>query len=225
MEKETLLKIEKLFAHYGKNRVLEGVDIAVGKGEIAALTGPNGSGKSTLLKAIFGLIPIQSGRVFWQGKPIIPQTMLMVDAGIAFVPQGRRVFPHLTVEENLEMGGFTLQNKRELEARKKEAMEIFPVLSAKRKAKAGTLSGGEQQMAALARGLMTHPKLLLLDEPTLGLASDLVDEVFAWIQKINHIYETAFIVVEHNTASLLAIAHQVFMIDKGELAVCGNHLI
>jgi branched-chain amino acid transport system ATP-binding protein len=223
MEKDKLLKIENLSMHYGKSWGLEGIDISVGPGEIVALMGPNGAGKSTLLKAIFGLVPLRSGRIVWRGNPVIPESNLMVDLGIAFVPQGRRVFPHLTVEENLEMGGFTLPDLRELEIRKKEAMGIFPVLSAKRKTKAGMLSGGEQQMLALARGLMTHPKLLLLDEPTLGLAADITREVFDWIKNVNRNYGTAFIIVEHNAASLLEIAHKALTIDKGKLVANNNH--
>ena len=225
MEKDELAKIENLSVRYGKGWELEGVDFSVGPGEIVALMGPNGAGKSTLLKAIFGLVPLRSGQIFWKGRPISPESNLMVDLGIAFVPQGRRVFPHLTVVENLEMGGFTLQDKRELEIRKKEAMDIFPVLQLKRKAKAGTLSGGEQQMLALARGLMTHPKLLLLDEPTLGLASDITREVFKWVKRVNRVYETAFIIVEHNTALLLAIANKVLTIDKGRLKASSDHSI
>jgi len=225
MEKNKLLKIKDLSAQYGKNYILQGIDVSVDTGEIVALIGPNGAGKSTLLKAIFGLVPMAAGRIFWRGVSIIPEECSMVALGAAFVPQGRRVFPHLSVEENLEMGGFTLQNLREFKVRKEEAMDIFPVLRSKRNSKAGTLSGGEQQMLALARGLMTHPKLLLLDEPTLGLASDMAREVFAWIIDINRTCNTAFIIVEHNTATLFAVANKVLTIDKGRLVAIDNNSI
>lgn len=125
MGNDILLKIKGLSVHYGKNWELEGVDVVVGTGEIVALMGPNGAGKSTLLKAVFGLIPIRSGQIFWQGETVIPETCLMVDLGVAFVPQGRRVFPHLTVEENLEMGGFTIKDRCELGSPQKRSHANF----------------------------------------------------------------------------------------------------
>jgi branched-chain amino acid transport system ATP-binding protein len=145
----------------------------------------------------------------------------VVHRGIAFVPQGRRVFTNLTVEENLEIGGFIVKNKRELKRRIAEVMETFPVLKQKRKAKSGTLSGGQQQMLALARGLMTDSKVLLLDEPSLGLAPKIVKEVFAKIKEINEKHKTAIMVVEHNIKSLLGIANRAYVLDKGIVAAEG----
>ncbi len=217
MEKEILLQLQNISVHYGGVRALNGVDIALDEGEIVALMGPNGAGKSTILKTIFGLAPVHSGKVLWHEKEIMPISYEIVQSGIAFVPQGRRVFSHLTVEENLEIGGFIVRNKQELKRRIEEVMETFPVLRQKRKAKAGMLSGGQQQMLALARGLMTEPKVLLLDEPSLGLAPKIVKEVFAKIKEINEKHKTAIIVVEHNIKSLLEIAGRAYVLDKGRV--------
>lgn len=214
---ESLLQLDKISVSYGGVHALSGVDISLNEGEIVALIGPNGAGKSTALKAMFGLAPIASGRVLWHGTGIRPVPHEVVARGIAFVPQGRRVFTRLTVEENLEIGGFVVQNKKELKRRIEEAMELFPALRRKRKAKSGTLSGGEQQMLAVARGLMVDPKVLLLDEPSLGLAPKIVKEVFAKIREINERHKTAIIVVEHNIKSLLGIAHRAYVLDKGEV--------
>ena len=158
--------------------VLNNINLKMYEGEIVALMGPNGAGKSTVLKTIFGLAPVHAGKVLWHEKEIKPVSYEVVQRGIAFVPQGRRVFGNLTVEENLEIGGFIVGNKQELKRRITEVMEIFPVLKQKRTAKAGTLSGGQQQMLALGRALMQTPKLLLLDEPSLGLSPKLQKEVF-----------------------------------------------
>ena len=219
MEKETLLQLQNISVHYGGVKALDGVDISLDEGEIVALMGPNGAGKSTILKTIFGLAPIHSGKVLWHEKEIKPISHEVVQRGIAFVPQGRRVFGNLTVEENLEIGGFIVGDKQELKRRIAEVMETFPVLRQKRKAKAGTLSGGQQQMLALARGLMTDPKILLLDEPSLGLAPKIVKEVFAKIKEINEKQKTAIMVVEHNIKSLLEIAHRAYVLDKGKVVI------
>lgn len=217
MEKETLLQLHNVSVHYGGVKALDGVDVSLDEGEIVALMGPNGAGKSTILKVIFGLAPIYSGKVLWHEKEITPIPHEVVQRGIAFVPQGRRVFSHLTVEENLEIGGFIVGDNKELRRRIAEVMETFPVLKHKQKAKAGTLSGGQQQMLALARGLMTEPRVLLLDEPSLGLAPKIVKEVFAKIKEINERHKTAIMVVEHNIKSLLDIASRGYVLDKGRV--------
>jgi len=217
MTKETLLQLQNISVHYGGVKALDDVDVLLDEGEIVALMGPNGAGKSTVLKTIFGLAPVHAGKVLWHEKEIKPVSYEVVQRGIAFVPQGRRVFGNLTVEENLEIGGFIVGNKQELKRRITEVMEIFPVLKQKRTAKAGTLSGGQQQMLALARGLMTEPKVLLLDEPSLGLAPKIVKEVFAKIKEINEKHKTAIMVVEHNIKSLLDIASRGYVLDKGKV--------
>ncbi len=218
---EALLKLSDLHVHYGGVRALDGVDVSLDEGEIVALMGPNGAGKSTILKAIFGLAPISSGSVRWHEKEFKPVSHEVVGMGISFVPQGRRVFTHLTAEENLEMGGFVVKDKKELKRRMSEVMETFPVLKHKRKHKSGALSGGEQQMLALARGLMTDPKVLLLDEPSLGLAPKIVKEVFRKIKEINEKHRTAIMVVEHNIKSLLEVASRAYVLDKGKVVAEG----
>ena len=222
MKQETLLKLQNVSVHYGGVKALDDVSVALDEGEIVALMGPNGAGKSTILKAIFGLAPIDTGKVLWHEKPFVPAPHEIVYRGVAFVPQGRRVFSHLTVEENLEVGGFILQDKSALKQRMAEVMGIFPVLKHKRSAKSGSLSGGEQQMLAFARGLMTDPKILLLDEPSLGLAPKVVKEVFAKIKEINEKHKTAIIVVEHNIKSLLEVASRAYVLDKGRVVAEGT---
>jgi len=214
---EQILELKDAHVHYGGVKALDGADIAVRKGEMVALMGPNGAGKSTVLRAIFGVAPMSAGKILWHGSAVRPVSYEMVERGISFVPQGRRVFVHLTVEENLEIGGILLQDKRELARRIEEAMDIFPVLRAKRKRKSGELSGGEQQMVALARGIVTDPTVLLLDEPSLGLAPKLVKEVFQKIKEINERHGTAIVIVEHNIKSLLEIVHRAYILDKGKV--------
>jgi len=219
--REALLQCNEISVNYGGVKALDEASIALREGEIVALIGPNGAGKSTLLKAVFGLAPIQKGEVLWRQKQIIPVSHQMAERGIAFVPQGRRVFAHLTVEENLEIGGFIIKDKAEIKRRIDEVMEFFPVLKQKRKVKAGLLSGGQQQMLALGRGLIIRPKVLFLDEPSLGLAPKIVKEVFEKIKGINKNRETAVLVAEHNIKSVLEIADRGYILDKGKVIVEG----
>lgn len=214
---ETILEMRGVSAHYGGVRALHAVDITLGRGEVVALMGPNGAGKSTVLKTIFGLTAFDAGEIIWQGRPLKPVVHRMVTEGIVLVPQGRRVFGRLTVDENLEIGGFVIKDRDELRHRIDSALEFFPALKARRKAQAGTLSGGGQQMLALARGLVSNPKALLLDEPSLGLAPKIIKEVFAKIREINEVGKTAIMVVEHNLKSLFDIVHRGYVLDKGRV--------
>lgn len=214
---ESLLQLKDIHVHYGGVKALDGVSVSLDEGEIVALLGPNGAGKSSILKAIFGLAPIERGEIWWHERPVTPVAHEMVARGISFVPQGRRVFRHLTVRENLELGALRVNNRAELQRRLDEVLEIFPVLGEKIRAKSGTLSGGQQQMLAIGRGLMNDPKVLLLDEPSLGLALKLVKEVFTKIQEIRQRHHTAIFVVEHNLKSLLAIVDRVYLLNHGQL--------
>ncbi len=219
---EILLKLQDISVHYNGVKALDSVSVAIDEGEIITLMGPNGAGKSTILKAIFGLVPVDGGQFLWHEKNITPIPYEMVNLGISFVPQGRRVFKYLTVDENLEIGGYTVKNQKEITRRKDELMHIFPMLKAKRFSKSGELSGGQQQMLAIARGLMTQPQILLLDEPSLGLAPKMVKEVFAKIKEINERHKTAIVIVEHNLKSLLTIADRAYVLDKGQVVSKGT---
>jgi branched-chain amino acid transport system ATP-binding protein len=187
------------------------------EGEIIGFVGPNGAGKSTVLKAIFGLSPIDRGEILWHNHRIIPVPKEMVHFGLSYVPQGRRVFPHLTVKENLEIGAVVLHNTRIRKQYTEEILDLFPQLETKMAVQAGILSGGEQQMLALARGMMTNPTVLLLDEPSLGLAPRLVKDVFAKIREINNSRKTAILVVEHNVKALFGIVDRVYVLDNGRI--------
>ena len=213
---ETLLQLKNVSVHYGGVKALDGVSVRLDEGEVVALMGPNGVGKSTILKAIFGLAPLEHGQVLWHEQEVRPVPHEMVARGVSFVPQGRRVFRSLSVRENLEIGGLGL-NRKEINERIAEMLDIFPALKPKLNHSSGTLSGGQQQMLAIARGLMTDPKVLLLDEPSLGLAPKLVKEVFAKIKEINERRKTAIMIVEHNLQSALTVASRAYVLDKGKI--------
>ncbi len=219
---ETLLQLRDIHVHYGGVKALDGASVFIDAGEIVALMGPNGAGKSTILKAIFGLAPIDAGQVLWEGQSFKPISYEVVERGVSFVPQGRRVFRHLTVLENLEVGGINIRSASERKERLANVLDLFPVLKSKLKAKSGTLSGGQQQMLAIARGLMPDPKVLLLDEPSLGLAPKIVKEVFEKIREINERRKTAIFVVEHNLKSLLEITKRAYVLDKGKVYAEGD---
>ena len=219
MYTEILLQLKDISVHYGSVRALENVSIQIDEGEIVALMGPNGAGKSTVLKAIFSLAPISKGKILWEENEVRPISHEMVERGISFVPQGRRVFKNLTVKENLEVGGYVIKDQKEIANRIENVLDIFPMLRTKLHEKSSSLSGGQQQMLALARGLMIDPKVLLLDEPSLGLAPKIVKEVFQKIKEINEKRKTAIVVVEHNIKSILEIAKRAYVLDKGRIVV------
>lgn len=219
---DKILELKNASVHYGGVVALDSVDVALERGEVLAVMGPNGAGKSTVLKALFGLAPLESGHVEFLGKTIKPMPHKLVQAGVVFVPQGRRVFPSLSVKENLELGALVTSSRFAARSRLDEVLQLFPALKIKISASAGLLSGGQQQMVAIGRGLMSKPEVLLLDEPTLGLAPKIVKEVFAAIQEINQCFGTSIIVVEHNVRSLLTIAHRGYVLDKGKVVAHGS---
>ena len=217
-----ILEIKDLEAGYGKFRVLEGVDIKLKPGEIVALIGPNGAGKSTVLKSVFGLTTIYKGKIIYRDKDITKlRTSELVSLGISYVPQGRQVFSSLTVKENLEMGAFITKDKAVIAKKTEEIFKKFPVLGEKKHDYAFTLSGGQQQMLAMGRALMQSPRLLLLDEPSLGLAPKTMKEIFERIIEINK-EGTAILIVEQNAKKAMSIAHRTYVLEDGKVALTGD---
>ena len=217
-----LLELTDISVHYDAVVALSEVSLGVQKGEVVAVMGPNGAGKSTVLKAIMGLAPVVGGEVYWRQEPLAAATHEIVKEGIAFVPQGRRVFTHLTIQENLEMGCLYLNDKGEKQRRLDSVMELFPILHGKRRDLASQMSGGQQQMLALGRGLMAGPEMLLLDEPTLGLAPIVVKEVFEKVSEISERLRTTILVVEHNIKGVLNIVDRAYVLDKGRVVFEGT---
>ncbi|HON37553.1 MAG: ABC transporter ATP-binding protein [Desulfomonilia bacterium] len=218
----SLLSIERLSIFYGGIQVLHDVSIHLEQGEIVSVLGANGAGKSTLLQAVSGLVPIGSGSVFFRGEKLnsIPPYEI-VRKGISLSPEGRRVFPTLTVEENLNLGAYTRKRmKDEVREAKDRVFSLFPILSERRRQLSGTLSGGEQQMLAIGRALMSSPKVLLLDEPSLGLAPILVKQIFDIISEINS-QGTSILLVEQNAHKALNIASRGYVLENGHLAASG----
>ena len=216
-----MLKIEDLKVAYGKIQALWGVSIEIPEGEIVSLVGANGAGKTTLLKTISGILRGQSGAILFDGKPI--ERLLpgdIVRLGIIQVPEGRKLFPEMTVLDNLLMGGYTVKPSA-LKPRLDHVYHIFPVLEERQKQIAGTLSGGEQQMVAIGRSLMAEPRLLMLDEPSLGLAPVLVEEMFQVIEEINRSGVTVLL-VEQNTQHALSVAHKGFVMELGRIVLAGS---
>ena len=221
-DSQVLLKLRGVCVNYGAVAALDRVSLDVRRGEVVALMGPNGAGKSTVLKAVMGLSPVAAGEVRWRGRRLASATHEIVRKGIAFVPQGRRVFTHLSVTENLEMGCIHLDDEAEKARRLEAVMDMFTVLRTKRRDPASAMSGGQQQMLAIGRGLMAAPELLLLDEPTLGLAPIVVSEVFNKVHEISERLSTTIVVVEHHIAGVLGIADRAYVLDKGRVAHEGS---
>ena len=222
MSDQPLLKVRNLDVHFGPTKVIHNVDFDVNQGEILILMGPNGAGKTVLLKSVFGLFEKSAGMVTFDGKVIHPNPEKMVEAGMSFVGQGKRIFPSMTVEENLRMGAFLWNDKKMIDKRMDELVHFFPILKKKFKMLAYNMSGGEQQILSLARALMMNPKLLVLDEPSIGLAPKIVADVFDRIAEVNKAFGTSIVIVEHNLKSLLHIAHRGYILVKGEVAMEGS---
>ena len=219
---EMLLQLVDVSVQYMAVLALTKVSLGVKSGELVAIMGPNGAGKSTVLKAIMGLAPVVSGAVYLRRKPLTTATHEIVKEGIAFVPQGRRVFTHLSIEENLEMGCIYLNDRAERRRRMDAVFEMFPILHQKRRDLASQMSGGQQQMLALGRGLMASPDVLLLDEPTIGLAPIVVKEVFQKVAEINQQLKTTVFVVEHNIKGVLDIANRAYVLNQGRVVHHGT---
>ncbi|MBR4864603.1 MAG: ABC transporter ATP-binding protein [Oscillospiraceae bacterium] len=216
----TILSVEDMHVYYGAIHAVKGVSFDVGEGEIVALIGANGAGKSTILKTVSGLLHPRSGNVIFDGKNIShTDAHKLVRHGLAHVPEGRRIFLQMTVQDNLEMGAFTQKDvsKEDLE----RMFTLFPRLKERRKQIAGTLSGGEQQMLAMSRALMSHPKLLMLDEPSMGLAPILVDQIFDIIQEL-HDAGTTILLVEQNASKALQIADRAYVLETGSITLSGT---
>jgi branched-chain amino acid transport system ATP-binding protein len=221
MSTRPLLAIEGLVVRYGAIEALHGVDLIVNPGEIVALIGANGAGKSTLLMAVSGVVPVAAGCIRFDGCDIEghPPHSIACD-GIAHVPEGRRIFPRMTVDENLTMGAMTLAAESEADERRR-AYDLFPILAERRRQRAGTLSGGEQQMLAIARALMGRPRLLLLDEPSLGLAPLMVKRIFSAITAINAERHTTVLLIEQNAHHALRIAARAYVLAHGNICLSG----
>jgi branched-chain amino acid transport system ATP-binding protein len=216
-----LLDIRQLRSGYGRVEVLRGVDLSVEPGEIVALLGSNGAGKSTLNNTVSGIVPAWGGQVHFDGRELTRlHYRAVVQAGLIQVPEGRRIFPNLSVLENLELGSFTRARERRSENLDK-VFATFPRLAERRTQKAGTMSGGEQQMLAIGRGLMAEPTLLILDEPSLGLSPRLVDELFTLIRRL-HDEGLAVLLVEQNVGQTLAIADRAYVLENGSIRFSGK---
>lgn len=217
-----MLTVNDLHVHYGIIKALKGVSFSVNQGEVVALIGSNGAGKSTLLKKISNLLPAAQGSITFLGERIehLPPQEI-VTRGIIHIPEGRKIFAKMTVIENLEMGAFLVKDRRLISRRIEQMFERFPVLGDRKKQFGGTLSGGEQQMLTMARGLMSEPKLMLLDEPSMGLSPVLVEQIFDLIQEINT-QGTSILLVEQNAQMALSIADRAYVLETGRIALDGN---
>jgi branched-chain amino acid transport system ATP-binding protein len=217
-----MLSLQNVSAGYGSFRALFEVSLEVGAGEAVGVIGPNGAGKTTLMRVISGLIPPRAGELTMEGRPLagLPAHRI-VEEGIAHVPENRRLFPRLTIEENLRMGAFVPEARRRFQERLAWVYELFPRLKERRNQAAGTMSGGEQQMCAIGRALMSRPKLLLMDEPSAGLAPLVVEQVFALVRRIREEGFTVLI-VEQNVRQVLEIVDRAYLLEAGTIRLSGS---
>jgi branched-chain amino acid transport system ATP-binding protein len=222
-----LLELDDITLAYGRIEALHGISLTVGEGEIVALIGANGAGKSTTMRAISGLRPVAQGKIRFDGADITKMRAdLRVIRGVSQSPEGRGIFPGMSVRENLEMGAYTRRNRAEIDQDMQRVFELFPRLKEREKQAGGTLSGGEQQMLAVGRALMSRPKLLLLDEPSMGLAPMLIQQIFDIIVEINQ-QGTTVLLVEQNAQQALSRAHRAYVLETGRIVKegTGNELL
>jgi branched-chain amino acid transport system ATP-binding protein len=217
-----MLEIKDIHTYYGNIHALKGVSLTVSQGEVVTLIGSNGAGKTTTLRTIQGLLRPRQGTVLFEGKPLEAlSTEAIVRLGISQSPEGRLIFPRMTVQENLEMGAYLRNDTLGIKSDMEKALNLFPRLRERISQKGGTLSGGEQQMLAIARALMSRPRLLLLDEPSMGLAPMLVSQIFAIVRDINA-QGTTILLVEQNARMALSVAHRGYVIQTGQVVVTGT---
>ncbi|MEZ4729812.1 MAG: ABC transporter ATP-binding protein [Caldilineaceae bacterium] len=218
-----LLELKDVHTYYGKIHALKGISLTVKEGEVVTLIGSNGAGKSTTLRTISGLLRPRQGDVQLRGRSLTTTPPhKIVQAGVGHVPEGRGVFPVLTVLENLEMGAYLLNDHAEVVRRMEMVFKIFPRLQERVSQKGGTLSGGEQQMLAIGRALMQNPRVLLLDEPSMGLAPLLVEEIFNIIRRLNSEQQTTILLVEQNAQAALQVAHRAYVLETGRITMSGD---
>jgi branched-chain amino acid transport system ATP-binding protein len=217
-----MLEVSDLVSGYGKSEVLREINLKVVKGQIVTIIGPNGAGKTTLFRTIFGLLPARKGTVVFEGEDLSKLSPLArIQRGIALVPQGRAVFPDLSVLENMEMGAYTVKDKKQVQETMEKCYHLFPVLRERVKQRAGTLSGGEQQMLVIARALMSKPRFLMLDEPSLGISPRLVKEIFKTIDAINKTGNLTICLVEQNANIALKHGHFGYVMEGGQIRISG----
>jgi len=215
-----MLKVDNINTYYGNIQALKSVSLEVEEGEIVTLVGANGAGKTTTLMSLCGIVPPRSGEILFQGKPVHGLSGdKIVQMGIIQVPEGRRIFPNMSVMENLEMGAYLRTNKVLVKQDINMVMDLFPILAQRRGQMGGTLSGGEQQMLAISRALMARPRLLLLDEPSLGLAPIIIKQIFDIIRKINNDNNTTIFLVEQNANQALKLAHRGYVMENGRITI------
>jgi branched-chain amino acid transport system ATP-binding protein len=217
-----MLKIDNISVYYGGIHALQGISLEVPEGKIVTLIGANGAGKSTTLKSIVGLVKTSEGSITWNGEALGGKaTKDIVESGVVLVPEGRRVFANLTVDENLSLGAYARKDKAAIESDRQRIFGLFPILKARMRQKAGTLSGGEQQMLAVGRAMMTRPKVLMMDEPSLGLAPLVVKGIFDIIKAINA-EGTTILLVEQNAKAALEVAHFGYVLETGRITMAGE---
>ena len=221
-ERTPILSVRDLVVNYGAIQALKGASLDVYAGEIVAVIGANGAGKSTMMNAVMGSVPRASGQILLDGKELPAKSYQVVSAGVSLSPEGRKVFAPLTVLENLDMGAFPLSDRSQIEKQKEEVFNHFPRLLERKNQYAGTLSGGEQQMLAIGRALMAKPRVLLLDEPSLGLAPIIISEIFKELTEVNKQLGMTILIVEQNARKALQLSHRAYVIQTGKIVMEGK---